>query len=413
MAMSASGLAALFLADLKSASADEVKRAVDTPKQAPAKACVVLWMNGGPSHVDTFDPKPRGRGAGPFKPITTRASGVSFSDRLPQLADQAQHLAVVRGMTSKEGNHERARFLAHTGYSPTATAALPAFGAWISHKRGGEGDALPAFVSLGGPSEGGGFLGPANGPFVVLEPGAVPSNLQRPRRVDASREAARLDALRYVEARFAKKTGDAAVAAHAAVIEKAARLMHAPRVDAFDVASEPAATQKAYGDTRFGRGCLVARRLVEAGVRYVEVEIDGWDTHKDGWSRTKKLCGEFDPAAASLVKDLDARGLLASTLVVMMGEFGRSPAINANDGRDHHPAAFSAVLAGGGLRGGVAHGGTDGDGEAVTSQPTRVADLFATLATQLGLDPAAAEEARSGRPISLTDSGKAIRALIG
>jgi uncharacterized protein (DUF1501 family) len=188
--------------------------------------------------------------------------------------------------------------------------------------------------------------------------------------------------------------------------------MGSPRLDAFDLAGEPSAVVKAYGDSDFGRGCLLARRLVEAGVRYVEVELEGWDTHKDNFNRVKRLASQLDPAAAALLGDLEARRLLARTLVVVMGEFGRTPAINPDEGRDHHPKAWSVLLAGGGVRGGVVHGKTDETGGTVLDGATRVADLFATMATLLGLNPDETVSTRAGRPISVTDAGQPVRPIL-
>jgi uncharacterized protein (DUF1501 family) len=408
--LGASGLAALWLTEI----GRERRADAGEPARPPARAdaCVVLWLNGGPSHLDTFDPKPGSRGGGPFRAIATRARGVELSQHLPRLAEGAHRFALVRGMTSKEGNHQRARFLAHTGYSPNPTVAHPALGAWVSARRAGEAADLPAFVSVGGPSEGGGFLGLSRAPFVVLDPSAPPANVRPARRVDGARGEARREALGLLEARFAAETGDAKIAARRAVYEQAARLMRSPRLDAFDLASEPDRVKQAYGDSDFGRGCLLARRLVEAGVKYVEVQLDGWDTHKDGFSRQERLLAQLDPAAATLLADLDARRLLDRTLVVAMGEFGRTPAINADDGRDHHPKAWSVLVAGGGVRGGVVHGRTDADGDAVVEGATSVPDLFATLATLLGLDPAETVGTRSGRPVSLTDGGRPIQAIL-
>ena len=218
-----------------------------------------------------------------------------------------------------------------------------------------------------------------------------------------------LDAM---EERFAHTTGDPKVEGRRQVYAKAVRLMSAPKLDAFDLSSEPEAARAAYGDTDFGRGCLVARRLVERGVKFVEVVLDGWDTHQNDFERGKTLMGTLDPAIAALLDDLAARGLLASTLVACMGEFGRTPRVNGNDGRDHWPQAWSAVLAGGGVRGGVVHGATDADGAAVAGTPTGVPDLLATLSTQLGLDPAHTETTPAGRPISVTDGGRPIRVLL-
>ncbi len=389
-------------------------RAASDPRAppAPAKACIVLWLNGGPSHIDTFDPKPGAPTGGPFKAIKTRAPAIQLSEHLPHLAERADKIALVRGMTSREGNHPRAQYLLHTGYSPNPTVVHPALGAWAGARLGDRDAELPAFVSIGGPSASAGILGVQNGPFVVLKAGAVPQNLGTVEGVGAERFARRRAALDWAEGRFAQQTGDAKVEGRRAVYAKAMRLMASPRVAAFDLSSEPAALQASYGDSDFGRGCLTARRLVDSGVKFVEVVLDGWDTHQNNFARTTDLMKTLDPAFAALLADLGQRKLLGSTLVACLGDFGRTPRINGNDGRDHYPQAWSAVLAGGGIRGGIVHGQTDAEGAKVVNDPTTVPDLFATLATQLGMSPSETVESPSGRPIALTDGGKVVRALV-
>jgi len=377
-----------------------------------ARACILLWLNGGPSHLDTFDPKPGRATGGPFKAIAARAPGMKLSEHLPHLADRGDRIAVVRGIASREGNHQRAQYFVHTGYAPNPTVVHPSLGGWTCARLGDPSAELPAFVSIGGPSFGAGFLGVQNGPFVVQKAGARPADVDPPPGVDRARFDRRLAALDAMEDRFARATGDAKVDGRRQVYAKAVRLMRAPELDAFNLAGESEATRAAYGDTDFGRGCLVARRLVERGVKFVEVVLDGWDTHQDNFERTKKLMGTLDPAVAALVDDLAARHLFDSTLVACMGEFGRTPRINGRDGRDHWPGAWSAVLAGGGIRGGQVHGATDDDGAKPAGTPTPVPDLLATMATLLGLDPAHTETTPAGRPISVTDGGGAIRALI-
>jgi uncharacterized protein (DUF1501 family) len=364
------------------------------------KACILLWLNGGPSHVDTFDPKPG------------RAPGMKLSQHLPLLAERGDKLAVLRGIASKEGNHARAQYYVHTGYTPTPTVIHPALGAWVCARLGDSGAELPAFVSIGGPSLGAGFLGVQNGPFVVQKAGAAPADVDLPPDVDTSRFERRLAALDAMEAELSGATGDAKIESRRQVYSKAVRLMRSPRLDAFDLTGEGESTRRAYGDTDFGRGCLVARRLVERGVRFVEVVLDGWDTHQNGFERSKKLMATLDPAFAALLDDLTSRALLASTLVVCLGEFGRTPRINANEGRDHWPQAWAAVLAGGGVRGGIVHGSTDEDGAAPAGTPTIVPDLLATMATAIGLDPAYTVTSPAGRPISVTDGGTPIRSLL-
>jgi uncharacterized protein (DUF1501 family) len=373
----------------------------------------LLWLNGGPSHLDTFDPKPGRPTGGPFKAIKTRAPGLTLSEHLPRLAEHGDRLALVRSMTSREGNHNRAQYFVHTGYAPNPTVVHPSLGGWTSARLARPDDELPAFVSIGGPSFGAGFLGVQNGPFVLQKSGAPPADVGLPPGVDAARFDRRLEALGAMEARFAATTGDAKVDGHRQVYAKAVSLMRTPKLEAFDVSGESETARAAYGDTDFGRGCLVARRLVERGVRFVEVVLDGWDTHQNNFERTKTLMATLDPAFAALIADLGARGRLGSTLIACMGEFGRTPHVNPNDGRDHWPGAWSAALAGGGIRGGVVRGATDEDGAKVATAPTTMPDLLATMATLTGLDPAFTATTPAGRPISLTDDGVVLHDLVG
>jgi uncharacterized protein (DUF1501 family) len=398
----AAGLLALRRPGAEAAAAEPVKGRAD--------ACILLWLNGGPSHLDTFDPKPGRAVMGPLRAIATSASGISIGEHLPQLARQAHRFAIVRGLSSKEGSHERAQSLGHTGYSPNPTAAYPALGAYASRNLGAGASDLPAYVSLGGPGGASGFLGAAHAPFVVSTPGEAPDDTNP--GVSAARFDRRAGALAAQDEGFAKRTQAPQIPERRAVYERAFRLMRSPKLGAFDLAGEPQTVRAAYGDTAFGQGCLTARRLVETGVRFVEVTLDGWDTHEDNFGRVKSLCGALDPALSALLGDLAARSLLDRTLVLCMGEFGRTPRISGDEGRDHHPAAFSAVVAGGGVRGGIAVGQTDEDGEKVVADKMSVADLFATLATQLGMDPQSTMQTPSGRPVTLTDGGIPVEKLV-
>jgi uncharacterized protein (DUF1501 family) len=379
--------------------------------RARARSCILLWMNGGPSHVDTWDPK-SGPTAGPLRSIETRVKGTRIGQHLPLLADRADRLAIVRGMTSKEGSHDRAQQLGHTGYTPNPTVDAPSLGGWVARQRGGESAALPPFVSLAGPAPGAGFLGRAFDPYVVQDPGELPQNLVPSRDVGAARRARREAMLRDLDRDLAARTGQGAVAARGAVHDRAVRLATSPEARLFDLSGESPAVLARYGDTRFGRGCLVARRLVEAKVPFVEVVLDGWDTHADNFGRVQRLCGALDPAMSALLDDLRDRGLDDDVVVLWMGEFGRTPRISGADGRDHHPRAWSAVLAGAGIRGGTVHGETDGEGSAVVRDATSIAELHATVATAMGLDPGVTRVTPEGRPFSLTDGGKPIAPIL-
>lgn len=400
-----------FLAAIAAAAASSAlgPRAAAAPRRA--RSCILLWMNGGPSHLDTWDPK-TGEVAGPLRSIPTALPGLRISEALPRLAERADRLAVLRGMTSKEGSHERAQQLVHSGRTPSPTVAAPSLGGWIARERGDAAASLPPHVALGGPGADAGFLGRAWDPLVVDRPGEPPANLLPPRPLGDARMARREALVGALDADLAARVGQPAITDRVQVRERALRLARSPEARLFDLDDEPAATVARYGDSAFGRGCLVARRLVEKGVPFVEVVLDGWDTHRDGFTRTRGLCDTLDPAMSALLDDLAERSMTRDVVVVWMGEFGRSPRISGDEGRDHHPAAWSAVLAGGSLRPGVVHGETDARGDRVVKDATSVADLHATIAAAMGLDPGLTRVTPEGRPISLTDGGKPIASLL-
>jgi hypothetical protein len=381
-----------------------------------ARACILLYMEGGPSQLDTFDPKPGTATGGPFAAVETAVKGIRISEHLPRLAGQMKHLAVIRSLTSKEGNHDRARHLMHTGYPPQGGVDHPAFGSLVAEaQRQVPGpqpaDQLPGYVAIGGPGEDAGFLGAAYSPFPVLNPDKPTRNLARARGVDEPRFGARLELWRALQAGFAADHPGALVAGQRAVGEEAVALMHAHGAAAFDLAAEPEATRRPYGDSPFGAGCLMARRLVAEGVPFVEVNLKGWDTHDNNFPRVKDLSATLDQAMGALLQDLASRGLLSSTLVVWMGDFGRTPAVNERGGRDHYPSASTVVLGGGGVRGGQVIGATSGDGVEITARPVTVPDLYRSLAFAMGLDPDRTRFAPSGRPIKTVDGGAVIGEL--
>jgi len=373
---------------------------------APAVRHVIfLYLAGGPSHIDTFDPKPGTRAGGPFRAIPTAIPGVRFSEHLPRLAERAGKLAVVRNLRTTEGSHERARFLLHTGFSPVPGAALPAFGASLARLRGDPSLALPGFVALGGSAEGAGLHGPEFEPFVVRSvSGAIP--FVRP-AVPPERLHARLALQRAVNDAYAQTAPDPARRAQVAA-DRALALMESPLLSAFDLAGESPA---AYGTSAVGRRCLIARRLIERGVTCVEVHVDEWDCHKDNFGGHRRLLADLDPAFAALLDDLSARDLLARTLIVCAGEFGRSPSINAEEGRDHHPACFSAVLAGGPLARGRVIGESDRDGDRPRGAALGVPDLLATLFQASGVDPTT-RYLLGDRPITLGNGGRVVPELL-
>jgi len=380
-----------------------------------AKRCVLLWLNGGPSHIDTFDPKPGAATGGPFKAIDTAVSGLKLSEHLPKLAAQAGHLAVIRSLTSAEADHERAYQFLHTGNLPQETVAYPALGAVVARRWSAEESTLPSYVAINGDGPGAGFFGLEYAPYVIGDPASPFANVTPPEGVKEKRIGRRLAALDAFNAHSARRHDPVAIADHARVGTRARRLMRSPSLKALDLSKEAPETRAKFAaegdDAGFGRGCLLALRLLEQGVRFVEVTLDGWDTHSDNFTATKSLMAKLDPAFAALVVALSQRGMLDDTLVICMGEFGRTPTINDSAGRDHWSGAFSAVLAGGGIRGGLVLGSSDETGAAVKDRPVTVPDLFATLLSAFGVDGSRSYQTPEGRPIKLADKGRIVAEL--
>jgi hypothetical protein len=397
------------------------------------RSCILLWMNGGPSQTDTFDLKTgHPTNGGPFRGIQTSAPGVRISEHLPRLADQMEHAAIIRAMSSREGDHGRGTFLMHTGYLPQGPIQYPTLGSLLSKQLGAEDAPLPNFVSIApfrqfsAAAHGSGFLGPQYAPLIVGEsanpfnPQANQANaydqalrVQDMQNAGASTEQfdARVNLLQDMERDFVGSHPTVAARSHQTAYDRAVRLMRTEARTAFNLDDEPARLRDAYGRNLFGQGCLLARRLVERNVPFVEVSLSGipnapigWDTHGQNFNTVQRLCEILDPAWATLIKDLKQRGMLDSTLIVWMGEFGRTPRINGQQGRDHYPNAWSTVLCGGGIKGGTVFGDTGADGTAVVGpRPVSVPDFFATICQALGIDPTTQNMSNVGRPIRLAD----------
>ncbi|MCA9431635.1 MAG: DUF1501 domain-containing protein, partial [Candidatus Omnitrophica bacterium] len=377
------------------------------------KNCILLWMDGGPSQMETFDPKPGTQNGGPTRSIKTSIPGVEISEHLPQMAEQLRHLNLIRSMVSTEGSHQRAKYLGHTGYNPQPTIQHPSLGAIVSEELGNPDFSLPQFVSIGGPSFGPGYLGQEHAPFVVNDPRKKLENAEPPQSVDRDRFQSRLAILDRMERRFASSHSGSKVRDHHDAYRQAVRFMNAPEMATFDLEQEPSAVRSAYGDSQFGQGCLMARRLIETGVRFVEVTLRGWDTHQDNFTRTTALCEELDPAFATLVKELLERDLWDSTLVVWMGEFGRKPRIDAQDGRGHWTTGWNVVMGGGGLEEGRVIGATSSDGEEVIESQVGIPDLYHAILTGLGIDPFTEYLTPLRRPITfVNDKAQGIPELI-
>ena len=388
--------------------------AAQSADQPQAKSCILLWMSGGPSHLDTFDLKPEAsdRIRGEFKPTSTSVAGIQISEHFPKLAQLMQHAALLRSMSTVESDHQLASYHVHTGYQKRAGGvAFPSLGAIASHELGRQDFPLPNFVCIGAGSRvatRSGFLGPNHQPLDVLDPDRGTDHLNP--LTSGTAFARQYDLLRRLDASFQKEYQSEAARAHASALERAVRLMTAEQKQAFDLTQEPDDARERYGRGSFGQGCLMARRLIETGVRFVEVMSGGgvgWDTHRDNFPRTRALSLEADAGVAALLEDLRERGRLASTLVVWMGEFGRSPQITSGGGRNHWARAWSSVLAGGGIRGGQVIGRTDRDGAEVVERPISVVDFLATVCKILGIDYARENHAPGiKRPIPIVDTSK-------
>ncbi len=383
------------------------------PLDAKADAVIVLWLSGGPSQFETFSPKPNSKNSGGTRAINTRAAGVQLAENLPLLADQMDKVALLRALSSREGNHERARYLMHTSYPPIGVVKHPSFGGITAKELGGAKEfELPYFISISGPSYSAEFLGKEYSPFVIKDVNKPLQNIDKFREVDDSRFSGRVDMLHGMDDNFYNQKGLDEIKSHKIIYDKAIKMMNSPLIKAFDISEEPEALRKSYGDNDFGKGCLMARRLIETGVKFVEVTLDGWDTHVNNFDRTKTLCRELDPGFAALVKDLSERNMLERTLVLALGEFGRTPNINSNEGRDHFPDAFCAAIAGGGIIGGKAIGDTNDDGNKLITNPIPPENMFATLCYQLGIDCNKINYSPQGRPLKYINNGTVIEELI-
>jgi uncharacterized protein (DUF1501 family) len=373
------------------------------------KSAILLWLGGGPPTIDMWDLKPGAPTGGPLKPVSTTGD-IQICERLPLLAEQMRHLAVVRSMSTREADHDRGRYYLHTGFVPNATVEHPSYGSVIAREMEEKVPDLeiPPFVSIGGPSEGPGFLGMAYAPFQV-DPNGQIRNLDMNLRWQ--RLADRMKLLSALETRFIDERRGAAAEEHAKVLAKTHDLLTSEQMAAFKVRSESGEVLERYGDNNFGRGCLMARRLVEVGVPFVEVNSGGWDLHQGCFTSLEAKLPELDRAFSALVEDLRERGLWESTVVFCMGEFGRTPRINGNAGRDHFARAWSVVLGGAAIQGGGAIGSTNADGTSVETDPYTSEDLMATVCRALGISLETTYTAKNGRPMKIANGGRVIKEL--
>ncbi len=411
MKLSAAGVFGASLSGWMKVLANAAEAPATKPKH---KSCILLWMEGGASHKDTFDLKPDSKGAGDFKPIATSAPGVQISEHLPKLAKLMHTGVIVRGMSTPEGAHGRAKYYGHTGYREgQGGITYPSLGAIASQELGSTSASVPNFVAIGGRSFGSGFLGPKHQPLQVQSPDKGVEDLKA--IISEGQFNKRVGLLQEMESAFFKEYKADAITDHKTAYERAVKLMQSKEAKSFDLALEPAASRAKYGTGRFADGVLMARRLVEIGVPFIEVSLGGWDTHQDNFERVKKLSGEIDSPMSALITDLQERGLLDSTLIVWMGDFGRTPNINtkgAKPGRDHFPKAWSLAMFGGGIKGGQVIGKTDKEGAEVVERKTTAQDCLATFCDVLSIDHTKKNETPTGRPIQIVDKPNAFTKMI-
>lgn len=389
--------------------------------------CILLWMSGGPSQMDTWDLKPGHENGGEFKEIQTASPGLKFSEHLPKLATMSDNLAVMRGLSTGEGDHGRGTYLMRTGHTPMGPMEYPCIGAALANQLGEFNAGLPDFVSVGPfralnqDAFSSGFLGPRYSPLIVGAsdiPGSVTmqggfpelqvQGMNRPGGITEARMEKRLKMWSGLQSEFLSTHRSGAATTHNMIYEGAVKLMNSDDAKAFDLSKESEEVRDSYGRTVFGQGCLMARRLIEHGVSFVEVSLGtssggiGWDTHSDIFNNVARLSADLDTGWSTLMQDLKDRGLLESTTIVWMGEFGRTPTINTTTGRDHYPNAWSAVLAGGGIAGGQAYGKTSDDGMSVVDGEMTAEDLLSTVCHATGAGGAMLD-APNGRPIPITN----------
>ena len=388
-------------------------RAAQSRGSERPRSLITLWMGGGPSQLETFDPHPGKSISGETKAIDTKLPGVQVAHLLPQTAEQIHEMCIIRSMVSKEGDHERGQYLVKTGYRPDPTLIHPALGAIVAHELPADGVEIPHYISILSsqwPGRGG-YLGDSFDPFKVLDPLQNLQNMKS--RVEEGRQARRLKDLDVVERAFRSRRriqSDATL--HQDTVRRALTMMTSEQLKAFKVEDEPAEVRSAYGDTPFGAGCLIARRLVEVGVRSIEVTLEGFDTHAKNFTGHETNCKILDPAFAALIHDLRQRDLFDSTVVLWIGEFGRTPKINPLAGRDHWPTGFSAVVGGGGFRSGLVIGHTDPEGVKTDPvDPIEIHDLYATILQTLGVEYNKELTTPIGRPMALC-KGKPIDRLL-
>lgn len=384
----------------------------ETGKDHPATAehVILFWNGGGMSHIDTWDPKPGRPTGGELAAIKTSAPGIQISEIFPTLADQMHHCALIRSIAGTQGDHGRATHHVQTSYLPFPNLVYPGIGSVVSHELPNLGE-LPAYISISGQAPRAGYLGQKCEAYFVPSPGDKDPYLAFPEGIAEVRGNKRLEVLAKFNQRFTSTSTDERLQSTQTSINEAVELMRSPALEAFEFGKVSAKTLGRYGNTPFGRGALLAKRLVEKGVRFVQINRGGFDTHRGNFPAMQDHGEVMDPALASLVSDLAETGLLKKTLIVMLSEFGRTPKINKDAGRDHWASVFSCFIAGGGIKGGTVIGSSDEDGANPQDRPVKVQDIHATICHALGINPNKEVMTPLARPMKLVDKGEAVKEL--
>jgi hypothetical protein len=389
------------------------KEGVAAPRKPTAKKVIYLYMSGGMTHLDTLDPKPGTDEQGPVEAIATKADGIQVSEYLPMLAQEMDKAVLIRSLSSTQGAHEQGNYYMHSSYQMRGTIKHPGLGAWVERLDGKKNRTLPASVRIGGSSRGSGsgFMESKYAPLVL---GSANEGLKNSKIAVSEKEFQdRLMLANQFDEAFHGRYDHKDVRAYADMYQDAIRLMKSEDLKAFNLGHEKDEIRDEYGRNGFGQGCLLARRLIENDVRFVEVTMGGWDTHSNNFESVERRCSSLDQGIATLIRDLERRGMLDETLVVLATEFGRTPRINQNNGRDHFPKAFSGLMAGGGISGGQVFGKTDESGMNIVENGVSVPDFNATIAYALGLPLEERIYSGNGRPFTVADKGQPVTSIFG
>jgi|TARA_R100000479_G_scaffold34971_1_gene15303 hypothetical protein len=378
--------------------------AKDAPIASKAKNVIYICLDGGMSHIDTFDPKDDKEVMGDTTKISTNVSGIEIGNRLPKLAEVVDKMSIIRSTTSKTGAHEQAQYLNRTSYRQIGSIVHPSLGSWVAHLQERERD-IPDYVLISGSSAhpNSGFLPKVKSPLPIIDPKGGLKNS----KVDKKLEE-RMRILKELNSGLKAPLASE----YNQFYDNTVRFLKSKDLELFDLTKENSTVRERYGDTRLGQGCLLAKRLIKGDIKFIEINNGGWDTHVDNFTKLDNKLKEVDDALSSLVLDLEGEGLLDSTLIVLVTEFGRTPKINVNDGRDHHPQCYSTVLIGAGVKGGYVAGETNKTASKVTKDPYTISDINATVAHLLGIKTNEERFSPNGRPFKVANKGNIIKDII-